>query len=226
MAPTSPTVGRRGAAGRVRDVGVPGLARSPAAGARRQGRPAGCLRRVVQRGRGQHDVLRAAVGDDGGVVGRPGAGRLPVPLQAAAHRSPTSAGCATPTPRCGSSSSCSRPLGSRAEQLSVQLPASFGPPDLGALATFVRRLPSLGAEGHRIAVEVRHPAFFDGSVARSTLARVLADVGGEWIVLDSTTLFAAPPTIRRRARDLGSQAPTAGASQGGVGPSGRALHRP
>ena len=86
------------------------------------------------------------------------------------------------------------PLGSRAEQLSVQLPASFGPPDLGALATFVRRLPALGAEGHRIAVEVRHPAFFDGSVARSTLARVLADVGGEWIVLDSTTLFESPPT--------------------------------
>jgi uncharacterized protein YecE (DUF72 family) len=86
------------------------------------------------------------------------------------------------------------PLGSRAEQLSIQLPASFGPPDLGALATFVRRLPTLGAEGHRIAVEVRHPAFFDGSVARATLARVLADVGGEWIVLDSTTLFASPPT--------------------------------
>ena len=86
------------------------------------------------------------------------------------------------------------PLGHRAEQLSVQLPASFGPPDLGALATFVRHLPALGAEGHRIAVEVRHPAFFDGSVARATLARVLADVGGEWIVLDSTTLFATPPT--------------------------------
>jgi len=86
------------------------------------------------------------------------------------------------------------PLGARAEQVSIQLPPTFGPPELGALAAFVRRLPSLGAEGHRIAVEVRHPGFFDGSVARSTLARVLADVGGEWIVLDSTTLFAARPT--------------------------------
>jgi uncharacterized protein YecE (DUF72 family) len=86
------------------------------------------------------------------------------------------------------------PLGRRAEQLSVQLPASFGPAELGALATFVRRLPALGASEHRVAVEVRHPAFFDGSVARRTLSRILADVGAEWIVLDSTALFAAPPT--------------------------------
>jgi uncharacterized protein YecE (DUF72 family) len=86
------------------------------------------------------------------------------------------------------------PLGHRAEQISVQLPASFGPQDLGALATFVRRLPTLGAAEHRVAVEVRHPAYFDGSVARSTLARILADAGAEWIVLDASTLFASPPT--------------------------------
>ncbi len=58
----------------------------------------------------------------------------------------------------------------------------------------MRRLPSLGGADHRIAVEVRHPAFFDGSVARRTLARVLADADAEWTVIDSTALFATPPT--------------------------------
>ena len=86
------------------------------------------------------------------------------------------------------------PLGRRAEQLSVQLPASFGPPDLGALAAFVRRFPDLAGDAHRLAVEVRHPAFFDGSVARRNLARIIADAGAEWITLDTTTVFASPPT--------------------------------
>lgn len=87
------------------------------------------------------------------------------------------------------------PLGPRAETISAQLPGSFGPPDLGALATFVRRWPTLDPGGHRLAVEVRHPAFFEtDSVARTTLRRVLADEGGEWITLDSTTLFAEPAT--------------------------------
>ena len=87
------------------------------------------------------------------------------------------------------------PLGARATTLSIQLPASFGPSDLGALATFVRRLPTIDTDGHRFAVEVRHPAFFEGdSVARHTLQRILADEGVEWITLDSTTLFAQPPT--------------------------------
>jgi uncharacterized protein YecE (DUF72 family) len=86
------------------------------------------------------------------------------------------------------------PLGERAETISVQLPASFGPPDLGALATFVRRFPSLDPGRHRVAVEVRHPAFFGESVARRTWRRVLADEGTDWITLDSTTLFSAPPT--------------------------------
>jgi uncharacterized protein YecE (DUF72 family) len=87
------------------------------------------------------------------------------------------------------------PLGRRAETVSVQLPGSFGPPDLGALATFVRRLSTIDPGTHRFAVEVRHPAFFeDGSVARSTLQRILADEGAEWITLDTTTLFSQPPT--------------------------------
>jgi uncharacterized protein YecE (DUF72 family) len=87
------------------------------------------------------------------------------------------------------------PLGDRAETISVQLPASFGPPDLGALAAFVRRFSRLDPGGHRLAVEVRHPAYFEpSSVPRETLRRILRDEGAEWITLDSTTLFAQPPT--------------------------------
>src|SRR5690606_34043160 len=48
------------------------------------------------------------------------------------------------------------PLGPRIHALWIQLPASFGPDDTGALARFLRRLPGT----YRYAVEVRHQAFF------------------------------------------------------------------
>lgn len=81
------------------------------------------------------------------------------------------------------------PLGARAEQLSIQLPAAFGPGDLGTLATFLARVPS----GPCWAVEVRHPAFFDGGPAGRALERLLADRGAEWATFDTTTLFSHPP---------------------------------
>ena len=119
------------------------------------------------------------------------------------------------------------PLGERATTLSIQLPASFGPPDLGALATFVRRLPTIDTDGHRFAVEVRHPAFFEtGSVARETLQRILADEGVEWITLDSTTLFARPADDGDGARDVATQAAPAGPSRGAHRRADRADHRP
>ena len=49
------------------------------------------------------------------------------------------------------------PLGPRAHALWIQLPPSFGPADLAALAGFLRRLP----REHRYGVEVRHRAFFE-----------------------------------------------------------------
>lgn len=82
------------------------------------------------------------------------------------------------------------PLGARTELLSVQLPAAFGPGDLGVLATFLARVPA----PHRCAVEVRHPGFFDGSAAGRHLHRLLADRDAEWATFDTTTLFARPPT--------------------------------
>lgn len=82
------------------------------------------------------------------------------------------------------------PLGERAALLSVQLPAAFGPGDLGALANLLGQLPA----HHRAAVEVRHPGFFDGTAAGRHLERLLADRDAEWTTFDTTTLFAAPPT--------------------------------
>lgn len=82
------------------------------------------------------------------------------------------------------------PLGPRAHALWVQLPGSFGPADLGALASFLRRLP----RAYRYAVEVRHRAFFDDARAELRLEQVLAGVDAEWIPFDTTALFQSPPT--------------------------------
>ncbi|MTD58327.1 DUF72 domain-containing protein [Amycolatopsis sp. RM579] len=78
------------------------------------------------------------------------------------------------------------PLGERVHALWVQLPASFGPPDLGALAAFLRRMP----RDRRLTVEVRHPAFF---AHPQRLEQVLGEVGAEWVLFDTTVLFGAPP---------------------------------
>jgi uncharacterized protein YecE (DUF72 family) len=93
------------------------------------------------------------------------------------------------------------PLGERAGQLSIQLPATFGPADLAALAAFLPSLPG----GHRYAVEVRHPRFFDGSPAARALDRLLRDHDAEWIAFDTTTLFAARPTSEAEREAWGNK---------------------
>ncbi|MEU7633561.1 DUF72 domain-containing protein [Nocardia sp. NPDC049220] len=82
-----------------------------------------------------------------------------------------------------------QPLGERIHALWVQLPGSFGPTDLGALASFLRRMP----DAYRTAVEVRHPAFFADEQAGRQLEYVLSRVGAEWIPFDTTVLFDAAP---------------------------------
>ena len=57
----------------------------------------------------------------------------------------------------------------------IQLPPSFGPDGLGALAGFLRRLP----REHRYCVEVRHPAFFADARSEQQLERILAGAGAE-----------------------------------------------
>ncbi len=82
------------------------------------------------------------------------------------------------------------PLGPRAHALWVQLPGSFGPNDLGTLHAFLRRFP----RSQRLAVEVRHRAFYEDERAGRMLERVLAGVDAEWVPFDTVTMFADPPT--------------------------------
>lgn len=82
------------------------------------------------------------------------------------------------------------PLGPRAHALWVQLPGSFTPGELGALAAFLHRLP----RSHRYAVEVRHRAFFDDPRAARLLEGVLGRAGAEWVPFDTTVFFRSPPS--------------------------------
>ncbi|GGO77574.1 hypothetical protein GCM10012289_57550 [Nonomuraea cavernae] len=82
------------------------------------------------------------------------------------------------------------PLGPRVHSLWIQLPGSFAPNDLGALAAFLHRLP----RSHRYAVEVRHRAFFEDGRAARLLEEVLARADAEWIPFDTTAFFQSPPT--------------------------------
>lgn len=103
------------------------------------------------------------------------------------------------------------PLGPRIHALWIQLPPSFVPAELDALAAFLRRLPP----EHRYAVEVRHRAFFEDPRWECRLEDVLAEVNAEWVPFDTTVLFeTAPitdtereswqkkPRVPRRARAL------------------------
>ena len=82
------------------------------------------------------------------------------------------------------------PLGPRLHALWIQLPGSFAPQDVPALAGFLRRLPP----SHRYAVEVRHPAFFADPRAAAPLEDALNAAGAEWIPFDTTTFFRSRPT--------------------------------
>ena len=81
------------------------------------------------------------------------------------------------------------PLGPRAHALWVQLPPSFSPAGLGALAAFLRRLP----REYRYCVEVRHRAFFEDPRWEQQLERTLDSAAAEWLTFDTTALFASPP---------------------------------
>jgi uncharacterized protein YecE (DUF72 family) len=81
------------------------------------------------------------------------------------------------------------PLGPRAHALWIQLPPSFSPGDLGALAVFLRRLP----REYRYCVEVRHRDFFADPRSEQQLERALGGTGAEWVTFDTTVLFESPP---------------------------------
>jgi uncharacterized protein YecE (DUF72 family) len=79
------------------------------------------------------------------------------------------------------------PLRTRIHALWIQLPGSFGPDEMPALAKFFERTPT----DHRYAVEVRHRGFFEYP---ERLEEVLEAAGAEWVPFDTTSFFTAPPT--------------------------------
>jgi uncharacterized protein YecE (DUF72 family) len=79
------------------------------------------------------------------------------------------------------------PLGPRVHALWIQLPPSFGPADLPALAAFLRRRP----QGFRYAVEVRHPSF---ATDHTDLDAILTEAAAELVPFDTSVMFATPPT--------------------------------
>jgi uncharacterized protein YecE (DUF72 family) len=74
------------------------------------------------------------------------------------------------------------------EPVAIQLPASFGPTDIGALDQFLSSLPQIT----RYAVEVRHPGFFDGGNTERDLNDLLYERSTDRIILDSRAVFAGP----------------------------------
>ncbi|MFC0710969.1 DUF72 domain-containing protein [Azorhizophilus paspali] len=85
------------------------------------------------------------------------------------------------------------PLGERVTPFWLQLPASFGPARLGELADF------LAGFERPLAVEVRHPAFFQRGEEERALNRLLRDRDVERLCLDSRPLFSCcedTPAVR------------------------------
>jgi len=80
------------------------------------------------------------------------------------------------------------PLGDRAAPFSIQLPASFGPDDIGVLGTFLAGLPT----DRRWGVEVRHPTFGRGGDEERRLNDLLAANGVERIIIDTRAVLAGP----------------------------------
>jgi uncharacterized protein YecE (DUF72 family) len=81
------------------------------------------------------------------------------------------------------------PLGPRVHALWIQLPPSFSPAGLDALADFLGQVP----RDYRYCVEVRHQAFFADPRAERDLERVLGAAAAEWVPFDTTVLFDGPP---------------------------------
>ena len=80
------------------------------------------------------------------------------------------------------------PLGHRADPISIQLPASFGPADLPVLDGFLAELPTDRTWG----VEVRHPDFAAEGGEERRFTDLLAVHGAERIIIDTRALFAGP----------------------------------
>ncbi len=79
------------------------------------------------------------------------------------------------------------PLSDRLGPLLVQLPPSFGPSRVPDLLAFLDRIPLAWA------VELRHRAFFDEPDAAQRIDDLLAERGGDRVVMDTRALRAGDP---------------------------------
>ncbi len=82
------------------------------------------------------------------------------------------------------------PLATKLALVHLQLPAFFSPEHLSWLKQMLNLLRSSFA----VAVEVRHPVFFDKAEHEITLNRLLRDFAAERVIFDSRALFSVPAT--------------------------------
>ena len=82
------------------------------------------------------------------------------------------------------------PLANKIALVHVQLPAAFSPLDLSWLQQMLNTLCS----SFSVAVEVRHPGFFDKAEHEITLNRLLRHFDTERVIFDSRALFSVQPT--------------------------------
>lgn len=104
------------------------------------------------------------------------------------------------------------PFGERLGPFFLQLHDSFGPKDLPVLSDYLKALP----KDYSYIVEVRHKAFFDGSVHERMVDELLIGFGVDRVNFDTTGVFAArgsgedlqnakhrKPSVPLRAKALG-----------------------
>ena len=82
------------------------------------------------------------------------------------------------------------PLADKLALVHLQLPAFFSPEHLSWLKQMLNSLCS----SFSVAVEVRHPVFFDKAEHEITLNRLLRDFDTERVIFDSRALFSVPAT--------------------------------
>lgn len=82
------------------------------------------------------------------------------------------------------------PLQHKIGMWTIQLPASFGPEDLGVLYRFRQQFP----KDFPLGLEVRHPQFFAKGAAEKELNQWLIEQNIDRIIMDSRPVFSASPT--------------------------------
>ncbi len=183
--------------------------------------PAG-LRDLVQRGRGQHDVLRHPRQEHGGVLGASRPPPTSASWSSCPSRSRTSAASPASTTDSARSWTRSSHSGRGSTPSGSSCRARSRPTDLGTLAGFLRRLP----RAYSYAVEVRHRAFFDdprvGTAAGKSPAPTPVPSGSR----STPPRSSRAPDQRRRTRRVDEEAARAPPLRGPHRPADRPLPRP